>query len=86
MGFFSKLLGAGQNKLVNHYRKEAEMITALEPKYQKMSNNELVELARKMRVENEGKDQLEPEVIREALALCREHIWRAYGQRAYDHP
>ena len=84
MGFLSKLLGAGQDKLVKQYRKEADRITALEPKYQAMSDEELVDLAKQMRAENTGKDQLDPETAREALALCREHIWRVYRQRPYD--
>ena len=84
MGFLSKLLGAGQDKLVKQYRKEAERITALEPKYQAMSDAELAALAKQMRAENEGKGALAPETMREALALCREHIWRVYHQRAYD--
>ena len=84
MSFISKLLGAGQDKLVKQYRKEADKITLLEPKYQAMSDDEIVEAAKQMRQDNQDKGELSRDVLYETLALARENIWRRYAQRAYD--
>ena len=84
MSFISKLLGAGQDKLVKQYRKEADKISLLEPKYEAMSEDEIVEAAKKMREENQDKKELPRDVLYESLALARENIRRHYSQRAYD--
>ena len=49
MGLFTKLLSAGQDKIVKQYWKDVEKINALEPKYQAMSDEEIIEKAQEMR-------------------------------------
>lgn len=83
MGVINKLLGAGQNKLVKKYRKRVEKINGIEPHVQKMDDEAIRYEYNKIR--KAIADGGDPDSFLEyAMALIREEIYRASGQRAYD--
>lgn len=83
MGVFSKILGAGQDKLVKQYAKKVEQINAMEPEIQKMSDEAICNEIKSIRAKIE--DGLDPDQVTiRVYALGREHIRRTTGKRAYD--
>lgn len=84
MGIMSKILGAGQDKLVKQYARKVEQINALEPEIQAMSDEDIcAELQQIRRDIADGVTDDSEQLIR-VYALGREHIRRTTGKRAYD--
>lgn len=83
MGVINKLLGAGQNKLVNKYRKRVKKINTLEELVSGLSKDELKMEAIKIReaIADGGNPD---DFLDYSFALIRECIKQASGQRAYD--
>ena len=82
MEFFKKLLGGSNDKEIKKLRKTVDAIDALEPKYQKMTDEELrgqTQLFRERVSRGESLDDLLPE----AYAVVREGAVRAIGQRPF---
>ena len=80
--FFKKLLGGSNDKEIKKLRKTVDAIDALEPKYQKMTDEELrgqTQLFRERVERGESLDDLLPE----AYAVVREGAVRAIGQRPF---
>ena len=80
--FFKKLLGGSNDKEIKKLRKTVDAIDALEPKYQKMTDEELrgqTQLFRERVSRGESLDDLLPE----AYAVVREGAVRAIGQRPF---
>ena len=80
--FFKKLLGGSNDKEIKKLRKTVDAIDALEPKYQKMTDEELrgqTQLFREHVSRGESLDDLLPE----AYAVVREGAVRAIGQRPF---
>ncbi|MBR2695791.1 preprotein translocase subunit SecA [Candidatus Saccharibacteria bacterium] len=80
--FLQGIFGDAQKKILKRYFKRAEEITKLEPKYEKLSDDELKAKAAdfKEKAKKKSLDDLLPEVF----ALCREATKRILGMRPYD--
>lgn len=83
MGVFSKILGAGQDKLVKHYAKQVEAINAMEPAIKQMSSDEIGGELQGIRRKIEAGDAPDKHIHR-VFALGREIVYRNTGKRAYD--
>ena len=82
MGFLQKLLTPSPEKLLKPLYKQADMIDALEPQYEKLTDDQLREKTRELqgRAQNgESLDQLLPE----AFAVVREGAKRVLGMRPF---
>ena len=83
MGFMSKLLSFGADKDLKRYEKVVAKINAMEPTYQKMTDEELrhqTDLFRERFSNGESLDDLLPE----AFATVREASKRVLGMRHFD--
>ncbi|MBR2587070.1 preprotein translocase subunit SecA [Candidatus Saccharibacteria bacterium] len=80
--FLQGIFGDAQKKILKRYYKKAQEIGKLEPKFEKMSDDELKEKAAEFREASKKKslDDLLPSVF----ALCREATKRILGMRPYD--
>lgn len=83
MGFASKLFSAGASHAAKKYSKIVKKINALEPEYQAMSDDEI--LQRNNELKEKARTGNDEEYVREhACALLREFIKRQDDRRAYD--
>lgn len=83
MGVFSKILGAGQDKLIKQYAKQVDKINAMEPEIKEMSSEQIeAELAAIRSAIEAGENATD--YTNRVFALGRESIFRATGKRAYD--
>ena len=83
MGFMSKLLSFGSDKDLKRYRKIVDAINALEPDFEKMSDEELknqTAIFRERYANGESLDDMLPE----AFATVREASKRTMGMRHFD--
>ena len=83
MGFVSKLLSFGSDKDLKRYYKLVDKISALEPTYEKMDEEELkkqTDLFRERYANGESLDSMLPE----AFAVTREASKRVLGMRHFD--
>ena len=79
-----KVFGTANDRKVKQYMKRAQKINSLEPKYEKMSDEELKEAFAQLRsAVNEGKKSLD-DVLYESFAITREASKRVLGLRHYD--
>lgn len=83
MGVFSKILGAGQDKLVKHYAKQVDAINAMESAIKQMSSDEIGGELQGIRRKIEAGDAPDKHINR-VFALGREIVYRNTGKRAYD--
>jgi preprotein translocase subunit SecA len=89
MGFFSKLLGDSNQRVVSKLQGRIDQINALEPEFEKKSQDELKALTANWKKElaaldlEKSKDYLE-EILPQAFAAVRESAKRTLGQRHYD--
>ncbi len=81
---FRSIVGTANDRELKKYRKRVEKINALEPKYEKMGDDELKEAfdALKKRV-REGDATLE-DVLPDSFAITREASKRTLGMRHFD--
>ncbi len=79
-----KVFGTQNDRALKKYRKKVNNINALEPKYEKMSDDELKAAFNELRQEvNEGKKSLD-DVLEESFAITREAAKRVLDMRHYD--
>ncbi|HQQ38589.1 MAG TPA: preprotein translocase subunit SecA, partial [bacterium] len=83
MDLLNKIFGDPNEKIIKELRKTVEKINALEPSFQALSNEELLNKSL------EFKDRLKngislDEILPEAFANMRETSKRILGQRHYD--
>ncbi len=79
-----KVFGTQNDRALKKYRKRVNKINALEPKYEKMSDDELKAAFEELKQEvNEGKKSLD-DVLEESFAITREASKRVLGMRHYD--
>ncbi len=83
MGFMSKLLSFGSDKDLKRYGKIVEKINALEPDFEKMSDDELRAQTDKFRARYEAGESLD-DMLPEAFATVREASKRTMGMRHFD--
>jgi preprotein translocase subunit SecA len=78
-----KVFGTPNDRKVKSVRPLIEKINALEPEFQKLSDDGLKERTRALQERVQGGESLEA-VLPEAFANCREAAKRALGLRAFD--
>ncbi len=79
---FKRVLGDPQAKTLKRMRKRAKDVNKLEPKYEKMSDNQLKEQTEKLR--NRLKKESLDAILPDAFAVVRETSRRTLGQFHYD--
>jgi preprotein translocase subunit SecA len=83
MGFMSKLLSFGSDKDLKRYYKIVDKINALEPDFEKMSEEDLRAQTAKFR-ERYDNGELLDDMLPEAFATVREASKRIMGMRHFD--
>ena len=78
-----KVFGTPNDRKVKSVRPLVEKINALEPEFQKLSDEGLKEKTREFQKRVQDGESLEA-ILPEAFANCREGAWRALGLRAFD--
>jgi preprotein translocase subunit SecA len=83
LGLATKIFGSSNDRALKTYHKQVEAINALEPNYEKMSDEELKGQTDLFRARLEKGETLE-NIKFEAFAVVREAAKRTLGQRHYD--
>ncbi|WP_308918111.1 preprotein translocase subunit SecA [Jannaschia sp. LMIT008] len=78
-----KVFGSSNDRLVKTTRKTVAQINALEPEFEALSDEGLVERTRALQARAQGGESLDA-LLPEAFANCREAARRALGLRAFD--
>jgi preprotein translocase subunit SecA len=79
-----KVFGSPNDRKIKSVRPLVAQINALEPEYQKLSDDEIVAKTREFQKRvQEGNESLD-DILTEAFANCREAARRALGLRAFD--
>ncbi len=78
-----KVFGTANDRKVKSVRPVVEKINALEPEFQALSDDGLVEKTQELKARVEQGESLD-DVLPEAFANCREAARRALGLRAFD--
>ncbi|RUM67170.1 MAG: preprotein translocase subunit SecA [Sulfurospirillum sp.] len=79
-----KIFGTKNDKIVKKYRSRVEKINALEPKYEKMSDDELKTAFNKLKESvNSGQKSLD-DVLNDSFAITREVSKRVKNMRHFD--
>ncbi|TVR49215.1 MAG: preprotein translocase subunit SecA, partial [Rhodobacteraceae bacterium] len=78
-----KVFGTANDRKVKSVRPVVERINALEPEFQALSDDGLVEKTQELKARVEQGESLD-DVLPEAFANCREAARRALGLRAFD--
>jgi preprotein translocase subunit SecA len=83
LGFAKKLFGSSNDRKVKDFIARAEKITALEPKFAALSDDELRMMTQTFKDRVAGGESLD-KLLNEAFAVVREASKRTLGQRQYD--
>ncbi|QBF34093.1 preprotein translocase subunit SecA [Thalassococcus sp. S3] len=78
-----KVFGTPNDRKIKATRSVIEKINALEPEYEKLSDDDLQAKTEEFRKRHEGGESLD-DLLPEAFANCREAAKRALGLRAFD--
>ncbi|MFV2001707.1 MAG: DEAD/DEAH box helicase, partial [Paracoccaceae bacterium] len=78
-----KVFGTPNDRLIKTTLPMVEKINALEPEYQKLSDDQIKQKTEEFRTRAKGGEALE-DLLPEAFANCREGARRALGLRAFD--
>lgn len=70
--FFSKILGSRNNKLIKHYRKQVQVINALETEYSSLSDAELQNAFNELKVLVQSEQASIQSVLHRSFAITRE--------------
>ena len=76
------IFGDAQKKILKRYYKRAQEITKLEPKFEKMSDEELQ--AKAAELKEKAKKKSLDDLLPDTFALCREAVKRILNMRPYD--
>ena len=79
-----KIFGTRNDREIKRYRKRVEIINSLEPKYQKMSDEELKESFQELKKSVLSGEKSLDDVLHESFAITREASVRTLGMRHYD--
>jgi len=82
-GIFSKVFGSSNDRIVKKLFKPVESINALEERFEKLRDAELMDMTRQFRERLESGETLD-DILSEAFAVVREAAKRTLGQRHYD--
>ncbi|WP_367848974.1 preprotein translocase subunit SecA [Rhodoferax sp. WC2427] len=81
--FLTKIFGSRNQRLLKQYRKTLEVINALEPQYEKLSDEALREMTLSFKQRVAGGETLDA-ILPEAFALVREGSKRVMKMRHFD--
>jgi preprotein translocase subunit SecA len=84
LNVFSKIFGTRNDREVKQYRKRAQEITALESKYENLSDEELQSEFNKLKELVRKEEKSLNDVLNESFAITREASKRALNMRPYD--
>ncbi|MBU0925227.1 preprotein translocase subunit SecA [bacterium] len=84
LNVFSKIFGTRNDREVKQYRKRAQEITALESKYENLSDEELQSEFNKLRELVQKEEKSLNDILNESFAITREASKRALNMRPYD--
>jgi preprotein translocase subunit SecA len=84
LNVFSKIFGTRNDREVKQYRKRAQEITALESKYENLSDEELKSEFNKLRELVQKEEKSLNDILDESFAITREASKRALNMRPYD--
>jgi len=79
-----KIFGSANDRKVKQYMKRVQKINALEPKYEKMSDEELKESFEALKSAVRSGEKSMDEVLNDSFAITREASKRVLGMRHYD--
>lgn len=79
----AKIFGTANDRAVKNLQPLVDMINALEPLMQKLSDQELQELSKKLKEQAHAGQTLDS-LLPQAYALAREASWRVFGMRPFD--
>lgn len=84
LNVFSKIFGTRNDREVKQYRKRVQEITALESKYENLSDEELQSEFNKLRELVQKEEKSLNDILNESFAITREASKRALNMRPYD--
>ena len=84
LNVFSKIFGTRNDREVKDYRKKAEAITALESKYENLTDEELKNEFNKLKALVQNEEKSLNDVLFESFAITREASKRTLNMRPYD--
>ena len=84
LNVFSKIFGTRNDREVKQYRKRAQEITALESKYENLSDEELQSEFNKLKELVQKEEKSLNDVLNESFAITREASKRTLNMRPYD--
>jgi len=82
-GFLKTIFGSRNQRLIKRYRKQVEKINALEPTYEKLSNEEILQKTAEFKARFQKGETLN-QLLPEAFALVREASKRTLQMRPFD--
>ena len=84
MNIFAKIFGTRNDKEVKRYYKRANRITALEPKYEQMNDEDLKIAFEKLKEQVNNNEKTLDDVLDDSFAITREASKRTLNMRHYD--
>jgi len=84
LGALTKVFGTANDRKVKQYLKRVKKINALEPKYEKLSDEELKEEFNKLKEAVAKKEKTLDDVLDDSFAITREASKRVLNMRHYD--
>ncbi len=79
-----KVFGTKNDRELKRYRKRVQNINALEPKYEKLSDEELKSAFNELKEQVKSGEKSMDEVLEDSFAITREASKRVLGMRHYD--
>ena len=79
----AKIFGTANDRAVKNLQPLVDMINALEPSMQKLSDEELQELSKQLKEQVQAGQTLDS-ILPQAYAVAREASWRVFGMRPFD--
>ncbi|MGB7402134.1 MAG: preprotein translocase subunit SecA [Arcobacter sp.] len=84
LNIFSKIFGTRNDKEVKRYKKRAETITLLEPKYEQMSDDDLKATFETLKSDVQNESAKLDDILNDVFAIIREASKRILNMRHYD--
>ncbi|MGB5917652.1 preprotein translocase subunit SecA [Arcobacter sp.] len=84
LNIFSKIFGTRNDKEVKRYKKRAETITLLEPKYEQMSDDDLKATFETLKSDVQNESAKLDDILNDVFAIIREASKRVLNMRHYD--
>jgi len=84
LGAITKIFGTANDRKVKQYAKRAKAINALEPKYEKLSDEELKSEFNKLKEAVQKREKSLDDVLNDSFAITREASKRVLDMRHYD--